>query len=81
MEKERQAKSSRTIIKKCHCCGYLMESVREVERCDKCNKSFLPSNYFGKVHAKNSKEFKCLFSNVEELEERDVIKGITVIWD
>ena len=68
------------LIKKCHVCGHIMESSKEPEKCGKCNKSFLPSNYFSKVHAKTSKEFKSLFSQSNELHEDEIIKGLTVIW-
>jgi hypothetical protein len=68
------------VIKKCHVCGCLNESNREVEKCSSCQKPFLPMNYFGKVHAKNSAEFKQLFANASELHEEDMIKGLTVIW-
>lgn len=79
-EEVRQTGSDRTIIKKCHCCGHVMETAREPQRCLKCNKSFLPSHYFGKVHAKNESEFKELFSTACELEDETLIKGLTLIW-
>ena len=61
-------------------CGTLMEDVVEQKKCTSCHKSFLPTNYFGKVHAKTEKEFDSLFSHCDELHEEDLIKGITVIW-
>ena len=72
--------SRKKIIKKCHVCGNINEANREVEKCGGCHKPFLPMNYFGKVHAKNSNEFKELFANATELHEEDTIKGLTVIW-
>lgn len=75
-----QTESTAKIIKKCHMCGHLMESRKEVEKCECCNKPFLPMNYFGKVHAKNSTEFKQLFSKASEIHEEDLIKGLSVIW-
>ena len=81
MEKNVRAKRSKTIIKMCHKCAHLIESAKEIERCPKCKKSFLPSNYFGKVHAKNSKDYSSLFTDADELSELDIITGITVIWD
>lgn len=73
-------KTSQTIIKKCHCCGTLMESEREVERCTKCRKAFLPSHYFNKVHAKNSDEYRQLFDFAQDLHEDDLVKGLCVLW-
>lgn len=72
--------SSSKIIKKCHVCGHLMESKKEIEKCDSCHKPFLPMNYFGKVHAKSSTEFKQLFSKASELHEDEMIRGLTVLW-
>jgi RNA polymerase subunit RPABC4/transcription elongation factor Spt4 len=71
---------SRAIIKKCHRCGEISESFREMKRCPSCNKSFLPSNYFGKIHAKNSEEFDELFSTAHDLTEMDIIIGLNVLW-
>ncbi len=68
------------IIKKCHVCGHISESQQEIARRTNCNKSFLPTNYFGKIHAKTSKEFNDLFSSSTELTEEDLVKGIQVIW-
>lgn len=73
-------KESSKVIKKCHVCGHLMESRKEIEKCDCCKKPFLPMNYFGKVHAKNSEDFKALFAKASELHEEDMIKGLTVLW-
>ncbi len=75
-----KASTDRTLIKKCHCCGTIMETHREPQRCTGCGKSFLPTQYFGKVHAKNEAEFKELFSNACELEGELLIKGLTLIW-
>ena len=72
--------SNKTIIKKCHICGHIMESKVEIKKCDKCKKSFLPTNYFGKVRAKNTEEFNNQFNHSDELHEDDLIKGINVIW-
>lgn len=68
------------IVKKCHVCGHLMETRKEADKCECCNKPFLPMNYFSKVHAKNSADFKNLFSKASELHEEDMIKGLTVLW-
>lgn len=73
-------KKGKLLIKKCHVCGSLNESFKEAKKCRDCNKSFLPSNYFGKVHAKNSKEYDELFSASDDLHEDDLVKGINVLW-
>ena len=70
----------KVIIRKCHICGHLSESIREIQRCTNCNKSFLPMNYFGKVHAKNSRDFDNLFATSDELHEEDMLKGLQVLW-
>jgi len=72
--------SAEVIIKKCHVCGQVMESSEEIKKCVRCNKSFLPTNYFTKVHAKNSEEFKHLFATSDEINEDEIIKGIQVLW-
>jgi RNA polymerase subunit RPABC4/transcription elongation factor Spt4 len=69
-----------TFIKCCHHCNTLMETHKEPERCSSCKRPFLPLNYFSKVHAKNSEEFKELFCDAADLTEKDLIKGLTVIW-
>jgi uncharacterized OB-fold protein len=68
------------LIKKCHSCGHINESSRELEACGKCNKGFLPLNYFEKVHSQGTLSYKELFSEVEEITEEDLIRGITVLW-
>jgi hypothetical protein len=72
--------SGRVIVKKCHVCGTVMEGHQEQQRCKCCKKAFLPSNYFGKIHAKNSKDYSKLFLTSDELHEDDLIKGINVLW-
>ena len=70
----------KVLVKKCHHCGEVMETTVEPQRCQACNRPFLPLNYFGKVHAKNSTEFYELFSACDELDEEDLIKGIYALW-
>lgn len=72
--------STKLLIKKCHLCGHMMESAEEVKKCTKCKKSFLPVNYFSKVHSKNPKDYDALFASSHELHESDLIKGLTVLW-
>jgi hypothetical protein len=57
-----------------------MEDYKEIAKCHKCKKSFLPVNYFSKVHSKNNQEYDQLFANGHELHESDLIKGLTVLW-
>ena len=79
--KDRERKlTTDLIIKKCHICGHISESQRELEQCGNCQKSFLPLNYFGKIHAKNEEEFQELFSHSREIHEEDLIKGLIVLW-
>jgi len=77
---EVKKKTGKILFKKCHLCGHVAESYYELKKCDGCNKSFLPSNYFGKVHAKNSEEFSQLFSSSDELNDEDLINGLSVLW-
>ena len=72
--------SKKTLIKRCHICGHINESVVELERCHKCKKSFLPTSYFNKVHDNSGVKYKQLYSNVNEIDEKDLIIGIHVIW-
>jgi len=77
----KKASQERVLIKMCHVCGQVIESASEVQRCPKCNKSFLPLNYFAKVHdIKTSDDFKHLFEDCNALNEDDLIKGIHVLW-
>ena len=72
--------SEKLLFKKCHVCGHINESHNELERCQKCQKSFLPSSYFSKVHEQSGLKYKQLYSPVNELDEKDLIIGIHVIW-
>ncbi len=73
---------SESIIRKCHVCGTVNESKSEVSKCQKCNKSFLPLNYFSKIHDHSNSQAidESLFLTPDELAPEDMIKGITVIW-
>ena len=73
-------KYRKIIIKKCHVCGHLSESFAEIKKCQRCNKSFLPLNYFSKIHGSKPDEYDYLFSEGEELSDEDIIKGIYVLW-
>ena len=81
MMKVKKQSKDKVLIKKCHVCGQLTESYQEIDRCPKCNKSFLPLNYFTKIHqVGNQEEFKELFETTENLREEDLIRGIYVLW-
>lgn len=73
-------KEEKVIIRKCHHCGQVTESHTEVNKCVKCQKSFLPLNYFEKVHASSQKDYQNLFAESHEIEDNDLIKGIFVLW-
>ena len=75
-----QVKSDKIIIKKCHMCGHICDGHQEPQKCTKCNKSFLPINYFAKVHSKSQADYEKLFAFGHELHEEDIIKGLTVLW-
>lgn len=68
------------VIRKCHQCGHLNSGHSEPQKCNSCKKSFLPSNYFSKVHAQSPSEYNELFAAGHELTEEDIVKGITVLW-
>ncbi len=69
----------KSLIKLCHSCGHMHETILEVERCDLCKKSFLPAKYFEKIHDVHQ-SYQQLFSKVDELDEKDLIKGLMAIW-
>ena len=75
-----QPTSSKLLVKKCHICGHVMELAQEPQKCHQCKKSFLPVNYFAKVHSKSQGEFEQLFAQGHEIHEEDLIKGLTVLW-
>lgn len=80
IQRKTHQNDKKLIIKKCHICGTLSEGIEEPKRCIGCKKSFLPANYFTKVHAKNSEEFENLFASSDELEDNDLIIGLNVLW-
>lgn len=72
---------SKVLIKKCHLCGHIMESITELTRCPSCKKSFTPINYFYKVQSKTtSGRYEQYFVSVDEIAEEDLIKGVQVLW-
>lgn len=73
------SESKKLLIKQCHCCAHIQETAIELERCTQCQKSFLPLKYFEKIHD-TYQNYTQLFSAAEELEEKDLIKGLIVLW-
>lgn len=61
-------------------CGHVTEATQEVQKCVKCKKSFLPVNYFSKVHSKSQQDYEQLFAYGHEIHEEDLIKGLVVLW-
>ena len=73
------SESKKLLIKQCHCCSHIQETATELARCSQCLKSFLPLKYFEKIHD-TCQNYVELFSAAEELEEKDLIKGLIVLW-
>lgn len=80
LELTNKVTSKLQLIKKCHMCGHIMESEKEVQKCEKCKKSFLPVNYFSKIHSKSQQEYEQLFAHGHEIHEEDLVKGLSVLW-
>lgn len=70
----------KNLIRLCHSCQNLNESDTELERCQHCKKSFLPLRYFDKIHSKKHQTWSSHFSNTEDIDEEDLIKGLFVLW-
>lgn len=79
---KRPFKQDTLIFKVCHKCSFVNESTQEPERCQRCAKAFLPLNYFEKIHGKKdpAQGFTELFETSDNLDERDLIKGLYVLW-
>lgn len=71
---------TKLIIKKCHVCSQVIESSTEQEKCMSCGKSFLPLNYFAKIHDHKDTKFQELFAQSHEIHEEDLVIGLYVIW-
>ena len=81
MKMEIQKKTAKKLlIRKCHECGRLNEGHSEKEKCSSCGKSFLPLNYFEKIHGDKNQKFEELFAGSDEIQEDDLIMGIYVLW-
>lgn len=70
----------KTLIRACHSCLKVNESYQELERCQHCNKAFLPLRYFDKIHSSKELKWENHFSASDQLEEDDLIKGLFVLW-
>jgi hypothetical protein len=75
--KETQTTKEKHLIRLCHSCSKLSEATVELERCLHCNKSFLPLNYFEKVHGPKKSE---RYAEASSLDEEDLIQGLFVLW-
>ncbi len=76
---ENNGMSRKIIIKQCHICNHVIETLNEPQRCPKCQKSYLPLNYFHKIHS-HEPQIEELFSSSDELLEEELIKGLYVLW-
>lgn len=70
----------KVLLRACHSCLKVNESVKELERCMHCDKSFLPLRYFDKIHGEKDVSFSNHFYPIELIEEEDLIKGLFVLW-
>jgi hypothetical protein len=73
-------KKPQKLIRACHVCLKLNESDGEIEKCSHCNKSFLPLRYFEKIHGKSKKDWAGHFSSIDDIDQKDLIKGLFVMW-
>jgi hypothetical protein len=81
MEKELSKKiRAKLIMRKCHVCSHINESAAELEKCTSCAKSFMPLNYFDKIHNHDEGRFEELFAHGHEITDEDIIKGLFVLW-
>ena len=80
MRKEIAKPKQRLIIRKCHMCGQVVESAKEQQKCVCCGKSFLPLNYFSKVHEHDPNKYHELFADGRDLEDEDLVKGVFALW-
>lgn len=68
------------LIKMCHVCTKVAEAEKELERCPYCQKSFLPLNYFEKIHAHKDAKLSELYDNCQDIEDHYLVRGIHVKW-
>jgi hypothetical protein len=80
MKVEKKSSKEKLLIRACHACLKINESVQELERCSHCKKAFLPLHYFEKIHADKTSKWSTHYSSSDQLEEEDLIKGLFVLW-
>ncbi len=73
-------KPKKSLFKVCHACGHCFETPVEPDKCLKCQKAFLPLQYFDKIHQSKSEKFHLLFEKSDDLDEETFIKGLYVLW-
>lgn len=77
---KKKAKQEKVLVRRCHVCDQVVESHKEQDKCCGCGKSFLPLNYFDKIHGDNAQKFEELFAESHEICDEDLITGIYVLW-
>jgi hypothetical protein len=80
MKELKNLDKEKLLIRACHTCMKLTESIHEIERCSHCSKAFLPLRYFEKIHDFKGESWQKHFSPADELENEDLIKGLFVLW-
>ncbi len=74
---------SNTVLRLCHVCNYINEAEKEVIRCGKCSKAFLPMTSLEKIILATA-QAQTLASNDRNVEELSMnymlIQGLMVIW-
>ncbi len=80
MNELKKDSKEKLLIRACHCCSKLSESFQELERCSHCDKAFLPLRYFEKIHDFKGESWKKHFSEADDLQAEDLIKGLFVLW-
>jgi len=67
-------------VRCCHKCNTLSSDYHEVKKCGNCGQSFLPTNYFKKVHSLKGVDYDDLYDSVSNIDPSLLLKGLTVIW-
>lgn len=75
----KKTKISKTMLRCCHQCGYINEAEQEMEECQKCEAPFLPLLYMEKIHSPRKEETP-LYAQSNDIKEKDLIKGLCVLW-
>lgn len=80
MNELEKPKAHKSLFKVCHSCGHCFEASKEPDKCLKCQKAFLPLQYFDKIHSAKGEKYSQLFEASEDLDEEVLIKGLYVLW-